>query len=94
MAPLRKALPGDKVVMAEVPIGLLHGLPIEDQQAIFEIVGKPVRLNEYDADGRAEVEFTDSEGVLHYIYVSPDAIKLFQVQGQGGTCDPGQSLTP
>jgi phosphatidylserine decarboxylase len=59
------------VVLAEPPLGLLFGLPNEDQQAIFQIVGKPVRLNKYDK-GRAELEVTDDEGVLHLIYVSPD----------------------
>ena len=59
----------------EVPRGLLDGLPIADQGAISEIIGKPVRLNEYDTEGRAEIEFTDSEGVIHFNYVSPDAIR-------------------
>lgn len=43
---------------------------------LSEIVGKPVRLNEYDQAGRAKVEFTDSQGVLHFIYVSPDIISI------------------
>ena len=71
----RKAMPGDIVVLKEVPRGLLDGLPIADQRAISEIVGRPVRLNEYDSEGRAEFEFTDREGVIHFIYVSPDAIR-------------------
>jgi len=44
--------PGDMVVLTQLPPGLLHGLPVEDQRAIFEVVGKPILLNEYDADGR------------------------------------------
>ena len=72
----RKPAPGDAVVLRDVPRGLLDDLPMEDQRAICEIVGKPVRLNEYDEDGRAELEFTDSEGVIHFIYVSPDVIGL------------------
>jgi hypothetical protein len=71
----RKPVPGDIVVLKEVPRGLLNGLPIADQRAISEIVGRPVRLNEYDSEGRAELEFTDREGVIRFIYVSPDAIR-------------------
>jgi hypothetical protein len=68
-------MPGDTVVLREVPRGLLDGLPKEDQKAISEIVGKPVRLNEYDDEGRAELRFTDSNGGIHFIYVSPDVIR-------------------
>ena len=35
-----------------------------------------VRLNEYDDAGRAEVQFTDGEGVVHFIYVDPDFIRI------------------
>lgn len=69
-------MPGDPVVLGEAPRGLLDGLPKEDQRAICEIVGKPVLLNEYDEEGRAELEFTDSDGTIHLIYVSTDVIKF------------------
>jgi hypothetical protein len=72
----RKPAPGDMVTLSEIPSGLLDDLPEEDQRAISEIVGKPVRLNEYDHAGRAELEFVDGEGVLHFIYVSPDIISI------------------
>ena len=62
----RKPVPGDTVVLREVPEGLLDGLPTEEQRAISETVGKPVRLNEYDGAGRAELEFTDREGVIYF----------------------------
>ena len=71
----RKPKPGDTVVLKELPGGLLDGLPAEDQQAISAIVGKPIRLNEYDEAGRAELEFTDCGGGIHFIYVSPDALR-------------------
>jgi hypothetical protein len=63
--------PGEWVVLTEVPPGMLNGLPAEDQQAIIEVVGKPVILNEYDEAGRAELEFKDRGGNLHFIYVDP-----------------------
>jgi hypothetical protein len=53
----RKPKPGDTVVLLEIPPGLLDGLPTEDQEAIAEAVGKPIRLNDYDENGRAELEF-------------------------------------
>jgi hypothetical protein len=71
----RKPMPGDSAVLEEVPQGLLDALPKEDQQAIFEIVGKPIRLNKYDEDGRAELEFTDQHGVIHFIYVRPEFLR-------------------
>jgi hypothetical protein len=72
----RKPKPGDMVMLTEVPKGLLENLPAEDQRAISEIVGKPIVLSEYDDDGRAELKFTDSEGVIHFIYVNPIVIRL------------------
>jgi hypothetical protein len=71
----RNPLPGDTVVLGELPQGLLDGLSEEDQQAISEIVGKPIRLIDYDNDGRAELEFTDRSGAIHFIYVSEQAIR-------------------
>ncbi len=58
-------------MLIKIPPGLLEGLPLEDQQAISEGVGKPVRLDEYDDHGSAELEFTDSFGVIHSIWVKP-----------------------
>ena len=70
----RKPVPGGRVLLREVPSGLLDGLPTEDQRAISEIVGKPVQLNEYDDAGRAELEFTDRKGMIQFFYVNPDLI--------------------
>jgi hypothetical protein len=63
------------VVLTAIPQGLLDDLPEEDRQAIMEIVGKPVLLNEYDDAGRAELEFRNHEGQPHYLYVAPEFIK-------------------
>lgn len=71
----KKPQPGDFVVLARLPEGLLDGLPQEDQEAISEVIGKPMKLNEYDEDGLAELEFTDAKGVIHFIYVDPNAIR-------------------
>lgn len=71
-----KPKPGDMVVLIELPPGLLDDLPPEDQQAINEVVGKPILLRKYDEDGRAELAFKDSAGTFHYIYVDPAFISL------------------
>jgi hypothetical protein len=39
------------------------------------VIGKPVTLNRYERDGRAELEFTDDEGIIHFIFVHPKFIK-------------------
>ncbi len=72
----KKPKPGDKVVLTKLPPGLLDDLPAEDQQAIKEIVGKPIQLNEYDNDGRAELEFKHRTGNVHFIYVRPEFMKV------------------
>ena len=48
---------------------------MEDQTAISAVVGKPITLNQYEDDGRAELEFTDGQEVIHLIYVDPKFIK-------------------
>ena len=70
-----KPNPAEMVVLTAIPQGFLDDLPEEDQQAIREIVGKPVLLNEYDDAGRAELEFNDRDGQTHFIFVAADFIK-------------------
>lgn len=67
--------PGEQVILTQVPLGLAEDLPIEEQRAIYAAVGKRALLNGYDDSGRAELQLRDKNGVLHYIYVSPDVIK-------------------
>lgn len=69
-----KPQPGNMVVLRELPPGLLDDLCEEDGNAMTEIVGKPILLVEYDDKGRAELEFTDRAGVIHFIYVGPEFI--------------------
>jgi hypothetical protein len=70
-----KRKPGETVVLLGVPAGMLVDLPLEDQQAINEVVGKPILLNGYDDDGMAELEFKDRNGVIHFIYVRLEFIR-------------------
>ena len=61
-------------MLTAVPPGMLDDLPTEDQQAIKEIVGKPILLTQFDEDGRAELEFRDANGDFHTLYVRPEFI--------------------
>ena len=72
---MTKVKPGAGAVLTKIPPGLLDGLPNEDQKAISEIVGKTILLVGYDADGRPELEFKDSEGIIHFINVAPHFIR-------------------
>ena len=72
---MAKLKPGAGAVLTKLPPGLLDGLPEQDQMAISAIVGKRILFVGYDEDGRAELEFTDSEGIGHFIYVSPEFVK-------------------
>jgi len=38
---------------------------------VSAVIGQRILLNGYDADGRAELEFTDAQGIIHFIYVDP-----------------------
>ena len=75
---MRNPSAGQKVVLIKLPPGLIDNLPAEDQKAISEVVGKPVLLNAYGEDGRAELEWWDyREDVGHFIYVDPTFIKAW-----------------
>jgi hypothetical protein len=55
---------------------LLHGLPREDQRAI-EWVRKEGELQFVGCDrssGNLELEFTDPDGTMHWIHVSPQDV--------------------
>ncbi len=67
--------PGDTVTLIREPEGLLSGLPKEDRVAISKIVGTPILLVAYGEDGRAELKFTGSDGVVHFVYVDPSEIR-------------------
>jgi hypothetical protein len=71
----RKMNPGQKVVLKELPPGLVDGLLRSDQEAISEVVGKPILLVTCEDDGRAELEFVDKKGHIHFIWVDPKFIR-------------------
>lgn len=66
--------PGDFVVLLSVPATLMSGLPDEDRVAIQETIGKTVRFSGMTY-GQAELEFRDSHGNGHTIWVDTDHIR-------------------
>jgi hypothetical protein len=64
-----------QVVLKALPQGFMDDLPAEDQEAISKAVGKPITLKGYEDDRRAELEFADTKGVIHTIYVDPKFIR-------------------
>jgi hypothetical protein len=80
---LQKHLPksGDMILLVKAPPELLHDLPSEDQKAISDIVGKPILLVGFDDYGNAELEFNDSDGMSHTIWVDPSLIKVVESIG-------------
>ena len=64
-----------KVILRASPPGFLDDLPLEDQRAIRAVIGKRVTLKEYDADGRAELEFKEKHDIIHSIWVDPRFIE-------------------
>jgi hypothetical protein len=66
--------PRSEVILAKLPLGLLDGLPEEDQKAISAIVGAPIKLSGYD-NGRLVLEFVEDSGTIHSIYVDRQYIK-------------------
>jgi hypothetical protein len=66
--------PGTLVILAEAPSSLLRGLSKEDQKAIESIVGKLVMFVGFTY-GQAELEFTDTQGDDHTIWVEKNLIR-------------------
>jgi hypothetical protein len=70
-----KLRPGTTVLLVDLPAGFADDLPEGDQRAIRGMIGKPILLSGYDENGRAELEFREADGTIHFIYVEPSFIK-------------------
>jgi hypothetical protein len=70
----KKPTPGREVMLRALPAGFVDDLSTEDQNAILDVVGKRLLLKAYEEDGRAELEFTDQQGVIHAIWLDPKYI--------------------
>jgi hypothetical protein len=71
---------GDRVILNGLPPKFLDDLPKSDQVAVANAIGTAVLLLAYDEDGRAELEFADSAGTIHSIFVDPKYIDAAQDQ--------------
>jgi hypothetical protein len=80
MSRKKKPKAGEKVVLKGLPPRFLDNLPKSDQIAIAKVIGTAILLLDYDEDGRAELEFTDAKGIIHFIYVDPKYIGGVQDQ--------------
>lgn len=66
---------GQHVVLTGVPDELLKDLPMEDQQAIRDFVGKDVLFVAMDDYDNLELEFEDAESVNRTIWVSNNFVE-------------------
>jgi len=60
---------GDKVRIISIPPELPQGLPEEDQEAINAQKGKILVVQEVNENSYAELEFTDTSGQIHTIWL-------------------------
>jgi hypothetical protein len=74
---MRNLQPGDLVILKSVPSSLLRDLPEEDKTAIREAIGKPVTFAGFNYE-QAELEFRDSHGDEHTIWIDTDRIMPLQ----------------
>jgi hypothetical protein len=63
------------VALVGLPPGFLDDLPVENQIAIRDVIGKPVKFNEITSWGYAELEFGENPGKGHFIYVDLSFIR-------------------
>ena len=69
-----------KVVLTGLPPGFLDDLPIEDQQAISAIIGKPILFVDFADNGRVELKFHEPGGRTHFLYVDVSFIRPAESQ--------------
>jgi hypothetical protein len=65
---------GSRVILTGAPPVLLEGLPEEDRSAIRAAIGRPITFVGFSY-GQAEVEFIDSQGDEHTIWVDADLLR-------------------
>lgn len=69
---------GSSVLFIFAPNELLSGLPLDDQIAIKSQAGKIMTVQGFDSLGNVELEFSDCEGILHFIYVKPECLRAIE----------------
>lgn len=66
---------GDVVKLLNASEDLLRGLPSSDQSAIQDQVNKTMTIQGFNEHGHIELEFTDANGDMHFIWVEPKDIE-------------------
>src|SRR5260221_8329504 len=65
-----------RVRFLKASTALLRGLPKTDQRAILGAVGQIYRVEGFNAAGHAELEFRDSKGSMHFVWVEPGNLRV------------------
>jgi hypothetical protein len=65
-----------RVRFLKASAALLRGLPKADQRAILGAVGSVYRVAGLNVVGHAELEFFDSSGSMHFVWVEPENLRL------------------
>ena len=66
---------GDAVKLLNASEDLLRGLPLSDQLAIQDQVNKTMAIQSFNEHGHIELEFTDANGDMHFIWVEPNDVE-------------------
>jgi hypothetical protein len=75
---VKQSKPGDMVVLVGLPPGFLDDLPLENQIAIRDVTGKPIRycgITITSTWQRVELEFHENSERGHTLYVDPSFIR-------------------
>lgn len=65
---------GDRVIVRSIPHQLIHDLPEEDIEAIESQLGKSLVISGFNEYGYVELDFVDSVGTMHTIWIEPASV--------------------
>lgn len=78
----------DRVRFLKASAGLLRGLPRSDRQAILSAVGGVYRIQGFNVVGYAELEFSDAQGTMHFVWVEPENLRLVRARDRASSSHP------
>ena len=71
-----------RVRFLKASTALLRGLPRPDQRAILGAVGSVYRVVGFNVVGHAELEFLDTNGNMHFVWVEPENLRLVRTRNR------------
>ena len=74
-----------RVRFLKASTALLRGLPKADQRAILGAVGSVYRVAGFNVLGHAEIEFLDSNGNMHFVWVEPENLRLVRPRNRASS---------